>query len=201
MSIIEPTAPEHETMADTQKEVTTLLLSWKEGNEQALEELMPMVYNELRRVAGHHLRRERQGHTLQPTELIHEAYLRLIKGGQPDWQNRVHFYAIASRIMRQVLVEWARRKQAAKRGGADAAPITLNEALMIPSGNESALVALDDALTALAQFDPRACSAIEMKYFGGLSVEEIAGQLSVSAATVLRSLRAAEAWLQAHWKQ
>src|SRR5690349_24731963 len=102
-------------MAETH-ELTELLIAWKEGDEQALEQLMPIVYSELRRVAGHHLRREHRGHTLQATELIHEAYLRLVKGGQPNWENRVHFYAIASRIMRQVLVEWARRKQAAKRG-------------------------------------------------------------------------------------
>lgn len=180
------------------QELTSLLAAWKGGDNHALEQLMPMVYGELRRVAEFHIRQERPGHTLQPTALIHEAYIRLVRGGQPDWANRVHFYAIASRTMRQVLVEWARRKRADKRGG-PAAKVSLDEAFMVSIGNESELLALDDALTALAQFDERGCAAVEMKYFGGLSVDEIAGQLGISTATVTRDLRASEAWLRAQW--
>ena len=179
-------------------ELTGLLAAWKGGDNQALEQLMPIVYGELRRVAEFHIRQERPGHTLQPTALIHEAYIRLVRGGQPDWASRVHFYAIASRTMRQVLVEWARRKRANKRGG-PAAKVALDEAFMISMGNEGELLALDDALTALAKFDERGCSAVEMKYFGGLSVDEIADQLGISPATVNRDLRASEAWLRAQW--
>jgi len=180
-------------------ELTNLLLAWKSGDDQVLEQLMPMVYGELHRVANHHLRQERSGHTLQPTALIHEAYLRLAKGEQPEWQNRVHFFAIASRIMRQVLVEWARRRQAEKRGGMDAIVMSLDESFMHPGEGQPELIALDDALTALAKFDERGCRTIEMKYFGGLTAEEIASQLGVSPVTVRRDLRSAEAWLRAHW--
>ena len=177
-------------------ELTGLLQAWKSGDEQVLEQLMPLVYSELRRVANHQLRQERPGHTLQPTALIHEAYLRMAGGEQPKWENRVHFYAIASRIMRQVLVEWARRRQAEKRGGAGAIVMQFDESFMLPVGNQPELIALDDALNALAKFDERGCQAIEMKYFGGLTVEEIASQLKVSVSTVVRTMRSAEAWLR-----
>lgn len=178
------------------KDVTVLLAAWRDGNGDALAELMPLVYAELRRIAEHHIRRERPGHTLQPTALIHEAYLRLLQGGQqPSWENRVHFFGVASRLMRQVLVDWARRTQSQKRGG-EASKVSLDEALAVAPDSGSTLVALDEALTALAEFDERACRAVEMKYFGGLTIEETAAALGISVATVSRTLRVAEAWLR-----
>lgn len=176
-------------------DVTRLLLSWKDGDEQALQQLMPLVYSELRRIAEVHLRRERPGHTLQPTALIHEAYLKLAKQGMPDWQSRAHFFGIASRIMRQVLVDWARKNYAAKRGG-EGAKVQLDEASAVSGERGSELLALDDALNALAKFDERGSRAVEMKYFGGLPLDEIAEALGVSVPTVGRDLRAAEAWLR-----
>jgi len=156
---------------------------------------MPLVYRELRRIAELHLRRERPGHTLQPTALIHEAYLKLAKQGMPDWQNRAHFFGIASKIMRQVLVDWARKNYASKRGG-EATKVSLDEAFVVSRERGSELLALDDALNALAKFDERGSRAVEMKYFGGLALEEIAEALGVSVPTVGRDLRAAEAWLR-----
>jgi RNA polymerase sigma-70 factor, ECF subfamily len=177
-------------------DVTVLLAAWREGSGAALDQLMPLVYGELRRIAEHHIRRERPGHTLQPTALIHEAYIRLLQGGQqPSWENRVHFFGVASRLMRQVLVDWARRTQSQKRGG-EAAKVSLDEALAVAPDSGSTLVALDEALTALAAFDERACRAVEMKYFGGLTIEETATALGISVATVSRTLRVAEAWLR-----
>lgn len=178
------------------QDVTVLLAAWRDGSGAALEELMPLVYGELRRIAEHHIRRERPGHTLQPTALIHEAYLRLLQGGrQPSWENRVHFFGVASRLMRQVLVDWARRTQSQKRGG-EAAKVSLEEAVAVAPDSGSTLIALDEALTALAEFDERACRTVEMKYFGGLTIEETAAALGVSVATVSRTLRVAEAWLR-----
>lgn len=176
-------------------DVTRLLAAWKAGDEQALTALMPKVYGELRRIAEHYIRRERPGHTLQPTALINEAYLKLVQGGMPDWQNRVHFFGIASKIMRQVLVDWARRNCANKRGGAHA-QVTLVDNLVVSEERSSELLALDQALTALGQFDERGCRAVEMKYFGGLTMEEIAEALGVSVPTVVRDLRSSEAWLR-----
>ena len=177
------------------QDVTNLLSAWKNGDSKALEQLMPMVYSELRRVAEHHIRRERPGHTLQATALIHEAYMRLVERGQPDWENRVHFFGVASRVMRQVLVDWARRTNAQRRG-AGGPKVTLDEGVAISSDRRSDLLVLDEALTALAEFDERGCRALEMKYFGGLTVEETARELGISVATVGRDLRAAEAWLR-----
>lgn len=182
------------------EELTNLLSAWKGGDSTALEKLMPMVYGELRRVAEHHLRRERPGHTLQATALIHEAYVRLVERGQPDWENRVHFFGVASRVMRQVLVDWARRTNAQRRGGA-AGKVTLDEAVAFSTDRRSDLLVLDEALTALSEFDERGCRAVEMKYFGGLSIEEIAKELGVSVATVGRDVRAAEAWLRTRLEQ
>jgi RNA polymerase sigma factor (TIGR02999 family) len=177
-------------------DVTVLLTAWRDGSGAALEQLMPLVYGELRRIAEHHIRRERPGHTLQPTALIHEAYIRLLQGGQqPSWENRVHFFGVASRLMRQVLVDWARRTQSQKRGG-EAAKVSLDEALAVAPDSGSTLVALDEALNDLAEFDERACRAVEMKYFGGLTIDETATALGISVATVSRTLRVAEAWLR-----
>ena len=176
-------------------DVTRLLAAWKAGDEQALASLMPKVYGELRRIAEHYIRRERPGHTLQPTALINEAYLKLIQGGMPDWQNRVHFFGIASKIMRQVLVDWARKNCANKRGGVQS-QVTLVDNLVVSEERSSELLALDQALTALGQFDERGCRAVEMKYFGGLTMDEIAEALGVSVPTVVRDLRSSEAWLR-----
>jgi RNA polymerase sigma factor (TIGR02999 family) len=179
---------------DLDDDVTRLLNVWREGSKDVLDKLIPLIYEELRRIAAAHLRRERPDHTLQPTALIHEAYLRLVQGNQPVWHSRVHFYAIASRIMRQVLVDTARKHQAVKRG--QGAKADLNDAMAVVWERDVELLELDDALKALAQTDDRMCKVIEMKYFGGLTREEIAEVTRTSEATVGRDLRLAEAWLR-----
>ena len=173
-------------------EVTLLLARWAKGNQEALNELTPLVYKELRQLAASYLRKERQGHTLQPTALVHEAYLRLVDQSNPNWQNRSHFYGVAARLMRQILVDHARRKQAGKRAGQN---VTLEDAVSFHTERSRDLAALDTSLTALEKIDPRKCKAVELRYFGGLSTEEIAQALDVSSNTVLRDLRLAEAWL------
>ena len=178
-------------MADAH-EVTGLLAEWAKGNPQALEELTPLVYRELRQLAASYLRRERQGHTLQPTALVHEAYMRLVDQSNPTWQSRSHFYGVAARLMRQILVDHARRKHAGKRGGQK---VSLEEVVSFSQDRGHLLVALDTSLNALEKIDPRKCRAVELRYFGGLSMEEIAQALDVSAVTVRRDLRMAEAWL------
>ena len=173
-------------------DLTSLLTQWANGDQRALEDLTPLVYKELRRLAASHLRRERSNHTLQPTALVHEAYLRLVDQNNPRWENRSHFYGVAARLMRQILVEYARRKKAVKR----AAPtMTLEESVILAPGRGRDLLALDDALNALDKIDPRKCKAVELRYFGGLSMEEIAQALEVSPVTVRRDLRLAETWL------
>jgi RNA polymerase sigma-70 factor, ECF subfamily len=173
-------------------EVTLLLAKWAKGNQDALNELTPLVYKELRQLAASYLRTERQGHTLQPTALVHEAYLRLVDQSNPNWQNRSHFYGVAARLMRQILVDHARRKQAGKRAGQS---VPLEDAVSFQKQQSRDLMALDTSLTALEKIDPRKCKAVELRYFGGLSTEEIAQVLDVSSNTVLRDLRLAEAWL------
>ena len=173
-------------------DLTHLLARWAEGDEQALEDLTPLVYKELRRLAASHLRKERKSHTLQPTALVHEAYLRLVDQSNPRWENRSHFYGIAARLMRQVLVEHARRKQAIKRA---ARTVSLEHALNFGQERGRDLIALDNALTALEKTDPRKCKAVELRYFGGFSMDEVAQALDVSAVTVRRDLRMAETWL------
>jgi RNA polymerase sigma-70 factor (ECF subfamily) len=173
-------------------EVTLLLVEWAKGNENALNDLMPLVYRELRQLAASYLRKERQGHTLQPTALVHEAYLRLVDQTNPNWQNRSHFYGVAARLMRQVLVDHARRKHAGKRAGVK---VSLEQAVSFQLDHSQDLLALDIGLTALQKVDPRKCKAVELRYFGGFSIEEIAQSLEVSAVTVRRDLRMAEAWL------
>lgn len=176
-------------------EVTRLLASWSEGNHSALEELAPLVYSDLYDRARNYLRHERPDHTLQPTALIHEAYLRLVDQDLPEWNSRTHFFAVASRLMRQILVDHARRHSAGKRGSG-AAKVSLDEA-MIPSRSESTdLMALDEALGKLAAFDERKCRIVEMRYFGGCSVEETAEALGIAGITVMREARLAEAWLR-----
>lgn len=173
-------------------DVSRLLKEWGKGNHHALEELTPLVYGELRRLAAGYLRRERANHTLQPTALVHEAYLRLVRQRNPSWQDRKHFFGIAARVMRQVLVEHARRRGAGKRAGRR---VSLEEAVSFQRERSRDFVALDYSLSELEKIDPRKCKAVELRYFGGLSMDEIAQALDVSAVTVRRDLRMAEAWL------
>ncbi len=175
-------------------DLTQLLLAWRNGDEQALEKLTPLVYDELRRLARGYLRRERADHTLQATALVNEAYLQLI--GQPnvDWRDRAHFFGIAARLMRQILVDHARAHAAAKRGRGEQA-LPLDEAIGIPGTTTPDVIALDDALKDLARMDERKSRIIELRYFGGLSIEETAEVAGLSIATVRRDLRMAEAWL------
>jgi RNA polymerase sigma factor (TIGR02999 family) len=184
-------------MSDTH-EVTLLLAEWAKGNQKALDDLTPLVYRELRRLAASYLRKERQGHTLQPTALVHEAYVRLVDQTNPTWQSRSHFFGVAARLMRQILVDHARRKQAGKRAGIK---VPFDEAVSFRRGRSRDLVALDSAMTELEKIDPRKCKAVELRYFGGLSMEEIAHTLEVSEITVRRDLRMAEAWLRQEMKK
>jgi RNA polymerase sigma-70 factor, ECF subfamily len=183
-------------MSDTH-EVTLLLAEWANGNQKALDDLTPLVYRELRQLAAGYLRKERQGHTLQPTALVHEAYVRLVDQTNPTWQSRSHFFGVAARLMRQILVDHARRKHAGKRAGVQ---VPLNETVSFQKERSRDLVALDGGLTALEKIDPRKCKAVELRYFGGLSMNEIAQTLEVSEITVRRDLRMAEAWLRQEMK-
>jgi RNA polymerase sigma factor (TIGR02999 family) len=176
-------------------EVTRLLLRWSRGDQSALDQLMPAVYDELYKLANSYLRRERPGHTLQPTALINEAYLRLIKQDFPEWRSRRHFYGVAAQLMRQILVEYARGRAADKRGGGDQ-KFSLDDALTFSDEKAAELVALNDALIALAKFDERKVRIIELRYFGGLSLEETAAALGLSIATIGHEMRLARAWLR-----
>lgn len=174
--------------------VTGMLLAWGQGDEAALEKLMPLVYGELKRLAHHYLKGERAGHVLQTTDLVNEAYLRLIDARRVQWQNRAHFFAMAASLMRRVLVDAARKRNFQKRGGG-AMQVSLNEALPLGNQRGADLVALDDALQMLAEFDPRKCRVVELRFFGGLSVKETAEVLQVSQDTVMRDWSLARAWL------
>ena len=180
--------------ASNSHEVTQLLLAWSEGDKTALDQLIPLVYTELRRLAKHHMRSERAGHTLQTTALIHEAYLRLIDADQVRLENRRHFFGAASRLMRQVLVDLARERRSRKRGGS-APQVSLDEALVVSPERDTSLLALDEALKALAEIDARKGQVVELRFFGGFSVEETAGALNVSVETVHRDWRLAKSWL------
>jgi RNA polymerase sigma factor (TIGR02999 family) len=177
-------------------ETTQLLRAWASGDQAALEQLTPRVYDELRRIAGHFMRDERPGRTIQTTALVHEAYLKLIDVTNVDWQHRAHFFAISAQIMRHILLDRARRRVAAKRGGV-APRVNLDEVPDIGSGRARELIVLDDALNALAKVDPRKARVIELRFFAGLSVEETAEVLKVSSDTVKRDWRLARAWLLA----
>ncbi len=172
--------------------VTRLLVQWRDGNANALDELTPIVYQELRQLARHYMRDEGTPGVLQTTALVHEAYLRLV-GLEVDWQGRRHFFAVAARTMRQVLVDFARSRKAAKRGGGDI-PLSLDEG-KIPLERSDQLVALDDALAALATIDERKSQVVELRFFGGLTIAETAEVLGLSHATVERDLKMAKAWL------
>jgi RNA polymerase sigma factor (TIGR02999 family) len=182
-------------MPPTPENVTEMLLDWSRGDRAALDRLMSVVYGDLRRHAARALRRERSEHTLQTTALIHEAYLRLIDQRRVDWQNRAHFFGIAARLMRQILVDHARRRDAAKRGGPERA-VTLDDVVAGGSGPDLDVVALDRALDRLAALSERQARVVELRYFGGLSVEEAAEVLDVSPATVKNDWAAARAWLR-----
>jgi RNA polymerase sigma factor (TIGR02999 family) len=184
-------------MAGTElTETTQLLRAWAQGDQAALEQLTPRVYGELRRIAGHFMQNEREGRTLQATALVHEAYLRLIDVTNVDWQHRAHFFAISATMMRHILVDRARRRGADKRGG-KFPRVNLEEIPDVGSARARELIALDDALNALAEIDPRRARVIELRFFGGLSVEEAAEVLQLSPDTVMRDWRLARAWLLA----
>ena len=182
-------------MADLAKEVTQLLMSWSQGDKAALDELIPLVYAELRRLARHQMNRENPGHTLQTSALINEAYLRLVDQQGVQWQDRAHFFAVAAQVMRHILIDHARRHQYAKRGGG-AVKVELNEAILLPEQRTAELIALDEALTELGAVDPRRSRVVELRFFGGLSIEETAEVMKVSSPTVQREWRAAKAWLR-----
>lgn len=174
--------------------VTALLQAWSAGDRTALDRLVPLVHAELRRLARRYMRRERTGHTLQTTALINEAYIRLVEAQGVSWQNRAHFLGISARVMRRVLVDFARERGYRKRGGGNRR-VPLDEALVVAETPDADLIALDDALNALAEVDPRKSRAIELRFFGGLSIEEAALILKVSPETVKRDCRLAKAWL------
>jgi len=178
-------------------EVTQLLKDWSSGDHEALDRLIPIVYAELRAIAARYLRRERRDHTLQPTALVNEAYLRLIDQKQVQWQNRAHFIGVAAQMMRRILVDHAKSHNRAKRGGG-AQRVSLDEVMAVSDERATDLLELDSALTALATFDDRKSRVVEMRYFGGLTVEETAEVLKVSEMTVAREWKLAKAWLYTH---
>jgi len=176
-------------------QVTELLVRWRGGDQEALESLMPLVYDELRRLAHHYLQRERSDHTLQSTALVHEAYLRLAGKNAPQWQNRAHFFGIAARVMRQILVEYARAHSAAKRGGTGACKLTLESALDIQQKTDIDVIALDGALDRLSELDPQQSRIVELRFFTGLTIEDTSEVMGISPATVKRDWTSARAWL------
>jgi RNA polymerase sigma factor (TIGR02999 family) len=175
-------------------EVSRLLKDWGKGDECALNKLIPLVYGELRRMAHHQMARENPGHTLQTTALVNEVYLRLVGTADVPWQNRAHFFALSAQLMRRILVDHARGRRRAKRGGA-MKKMSLEETLAVPIRRDTDFVALDDALNALAAADPRKAKIVELRFFGGLSVEETAKLLNLSVSTVMKDWRFAKVWL------
>jgi RNA polymerase sigma factor (TIGR02999 family) len=178
-------------------DLTRLLVEWRTGNRDALDQLMPLVYRELQTLASRYLSRERAGHTLQATALVNEAYLKLIDQRNVQWQNRAHFLGIAARLMRRILIDHARRRGRAKRGSA-ATHITLVEGLAASEPRDVDAIALDDALVALEKIDPQQAQMVELRFFGGLTVDETAEVLGISEGTVKREWRVAKAWLYRH---
>ncbi len=176
------------------QELSVLLQAWSCGDESALSKLMPIVYDELHRLAHRYMVRERVGHTLQTTALVNEAYLRLMDADNVQWHDRMHFFAISAKLMRRILVDFARSRDYQKRGG-EVLKVTLDEALVISSQPDQDLVRLDEALTSLAEFDSRKAKVVELQFFGGLSVEETADVLKVSPITVMRDWNMAKLWL------
>jgi RNA polymerase sigma factor (TIGR02999 family) len=186
--------PFDESQPVSTHEVTRLLLAWRAGDEGALEQLLPLVYAELHRLARHYMAAEQTGHPLQTTALVHEVYLRLVDANNIDWQNRSHFYAICARLMRRILIDFARSRNYQKRG-ASFTHIQLEEAATVSATVGSELLAVDEALKQLATIDTRKSQVVEMRFFGGLTVEEIAAALAVSPETVMRDWKLAKAWL------
>ena len=182
------------------QEVSTLLRAWSGGDESALAKLMPIVYEELHRLAHSYMKRERSGHTLQTTALVNEAYMRLVDANTVEWQDRAHFFGIAARLMRRILVDFARTRGYQKRGG-KLRKVSLDEGLLVSPEPQEDLVGLNDALNALVEFDPRKARVVELRYFGGLSVEETAEVLKVSGITVIRDWNMAKLWLLKELKQ
>src|SRR2546425_8914440 len=176
--------------------ITQLLLNWSNGDQKALDKLMPMVYSELRRLAGNYLRRERPGHTLQPTALVNEAYLKLIDQKNAKWQNRAQFYGVAAELMRRILVDHARQHRAAKRGGSDQRRLSITSAEQLVKQPAVDLLALHEALEELAMLDPQQERIVELRFFGGLSIEETAEVIGIGHATVERDWKMARAWLR-----
>lgn len=184
---------------DSSSQVSKLLVNWRDGDEGAREALIPLVYEELRRLARRHLRRERPDHTLQSAALVNEAYLRLVRQHQPQWQNRAHFFGVAAQLMRHILVDHARNRGAAKRG-AGAPRLALDAEVALPQERDVDLVTLDDALNQLAALDPQQSRVVELRFFGGLSIEETSIVLGISPATVKREWATARAWLRREMK-
>jgi RNA polymerase sigma factor (TIGR02999 family) len=180
-------------LPETAGDITRLLIEWRNGDPAALEKLTPLLYADLRGLARRFMRRERPNHTLEPTALIHEAYLRLADQSSPAWQDRSHFFAVASKIMRQVLVDQARRRHRAKRDGGRR--VTLEETVALPGNRSADLLDLDFALGELAKLDPLKAQMVELRFFGGLTVDETAAALDTSTRTVYREMRMAETWL------
>ncbi|HEV7681609.1 MAG TPA: sigma-70 family RNA polymerase sigma factor [Pyrinomonadaceae bacterium] len=176
--------------------ITQLLVRWNGGDKAALDQLMPLVQSELRRLAGNYLRRERSGHTLQPTALVNEAYLRLVDQKQANWQNRAQFYGIAAQLMRRILVDHARQHNAAKRGGSDQQRLSITSAHDVSDKPNLDLLALHEALEELAAVDPQQARIVELKFFGGLSIEETAEVMHLGHATIERDWKMARAWLR-----
>lgn len=184
-----------EPMSPAPENVTKLLVAWGDGDEAARDELMPLVYQELHRLAHHYMNRERPGHTLQTSALVNEAFVRLIDQKEVRWQNRSHFFGIAAQMMRRILVDYARSRHYAKRGGS-AQQVSFNEALIVTEERTAEVLALDEALKGLAEFDPRKSQIVELRFFGGLSIDETAEILKVSPGTVMRDWTLAKAWLR-----
>ena len=182
------------TATPSHGDITQLLKDWSDGDQQALTKLIPLVYDELRRLAQRYMAQERPDHTLQTTALVHEAYLRLVDLNNVRWQNRAHFFGVSAQLMRHILVDYARNQHAAKRGGANL-KLSLDEAVNLSDERAVELVALDDAMARLASLDPQKSRIAELRFFGGLNIEEVAEILGVSAATVVRQWRLARAWL------
>ena len=180
--------------AQSSKEITQLLIAWSEGDEAALDHLVPLIHSELHRLAHHYMSRERPGHLLQTSALVNEAYVRLIDWKNVRWQNRAHFFGVAAQLMRRILVDFAREREYLKRGGG-ALQVSLSEAATFIVQRNTDLVALDEALTVLAEIDPRKVRVVEMRFFAGLSVDEVADVLKVSKETVMRDWRLAKVWL------
>lgn len=181
-------------MPDSSSDVTKLLIEWSDGDKDALDSLFPLVYDELRKMARQYLRRERDDHTLQPTALVNEAFMRLVDQQHVNWQNRAHFFAIAANMMRRILINHAEAHRAAKRGGSER-KVTLDEAMSVFAERDIDLLALDEALTRLSEFDKEQSRIVELRFFGGLTNEEVAEVTNVSLATVKREWATAKTWL------